>query len=313
MPDPVSPDMAASPQSALFVSKSIATRTVIPENAPFSQIIELQNIGKEEWKGYTLVRMKTYGTANAATDVLGAATDSVPVPTTKPGKTAVVTLTLKGVKSNPKSGAAQASPWELRKSDGTKVTIVTSPGNPAKGGAVWTVVTLNPLPGPNLPNLRHPAYVNPAENKYVSIGYGGQCTAFVYARIKEKLNVDLTKVSGATFGSNAAGQKWIDQLTGPGKPYSLSPTPKPHSVAVWCLNADPNQGHIAFVESVDPNGKVSYNEANAISIGSFAASNGPDSDSWGGGYDGKLRTNTAAEMQAHLGPKYALRGYIVIG
>lgn len=309
------PENGAAPDAApqaLFVSKSVATRQVIAENEAFTQTVQLKNIGAGAWKGFKLVRLPNYGAANKATDALGAQSESIAVPDTPPGGTVTLQIPLKAVKSNPKSGAAQAAPWELRQSNGTKVPILTAPATPAKGGCVWTVITITPPAGANVPDLRHAAYTDPVSNLYVKIGNGGQCTAYVYARIKEKLGIDLRTVPGATFGSNSAGQKWIDQLTGPGKPYALSPLPVPHSAVIWSLVADPNNGHVAFVEGIDAAGKVLYTEANAISWQSFAADNGPESDTWGGGYDGKLRSNTPAEMQAHLGSKYVLRGYIGI-
>jgi surface antigen len=306
MPAPI-----ADPSTqAFFVSKSVATRQVVQDSAAFTQVILLKNIGTQPWTGCKLVHVPVYGAAKKATDLLGAVSGSVPVPATSPGGTAAITLSLKAVKSNPKSGAAQAAPWELQLLDGTKIPVVTAPGVPAKGGAVWTVVSINPPAGPGIPNLAHPAYTDRTKNRYVDIGNGGQCTSFVYARIQEKLGIDLTKVPGAAFGCNGAGQKWIDQLTGPGKPYTLSPAPRENSIAVWCLTADPNQGHVAFIESVTPAGIAGYNEANAISYASFAADNGPDSDTWGGGYDGKLRTDALPALQAHLGARYTLKGFI---
>lgn len=300
------------PELALFVSKSVTTHAVIAQDAVFSQTITLKNAGDAPWTGWKLVRLETYGPAGKACDRLGVRVKDVAVPATQPGADAVIVIPkMRATKTDPKSGAAQSAPWELRKADGTKMPIMVDPATQAKGGCVWTCVTLNPPAAPDVPDLRHAAYTDKAANKYVEIGYGGQCTAFVYGRIKEKLSIDLTKVTGATFGCNAAGQKWIDQLTGPGKPYQLSPDPKANSIAVWTFLADPNVGHVAFVEAVDAGG-VRYNEANATSMGSFASGNGPDSDAWGGGYDGMLKTATPDQMKAHLGAKYVLKGYICV-
>lgn len=309
MPDPLS----AGQPTALFVSKTIATRQVMSENAPFKQVIQLKNTGTDAWTGYKLVRLPTYGTAKKQTDLLGATVSTVAVPTTATGAIATIELNLKAVKSNPKSGAAQAAPWELQKADGTKVMILTNPTTPAKGGNVWTVITINPMSGVNIPNLSNAAYTDLTGNKYVAIGNGGQCTAFVYGRIKEKLNISLDKVPGAAFGCNAAGQKWIDQLTGPGRPYTFSQAPRANAIAVWTMNTDPNQGHVAFVEGIDGSGNILLNEANGSSYASFAADNGPDSDTWGGGYDGRLKPVPGAAMSAHLGPQQSLRGYIYAG
>jgi surface antigen len=308
-----SPITDALPQGALFVSKSIATRQVTEEGSPFKQVIKLKNTGTTPWTGCVLARLATYGPNKKATDALGATSDSVPVATTKPGETATIELSLKATKSDPKSGAAQSAPWELRRADGTKIPIMVDATTQAKAGCVWTTVTVNPAPSPLTPDLKHAAYVDGAANTYVKIGNGGQCTAFVYGRIKEKLGVALEKLPGSAFGSNNAGQKWIDQLTGPGKPCALSQAPRANSVAVWSLTADPNQGHVAFVEGIAANGDVQYNEANWASWQSFASDNGPDSDTWGGGYDGKLKTATPAAMQTHGGPKYVLKAYILIG
>ena len=301
-----------SDPSALFVSKSVATRAVLAEGTAFTQTIVLKNGGAKPWVGYVLARPKTYGSAGKATDALGAAVDSVAVPLTKPGKEATIALSLKAVKSDSKSGAAQAAPWELRTAAGTKVPIMVDATTQAKGGCVWTVITINPPQGSNVPNLSHAAYVDKAANTYVKIGYGGQCTAYVYARIKEKLGVALEGAAGSAFGCNGAGQKWIDQLTGPGKPYRLEQTPKANAIAVWSLKTDPNAGHVAFVEAIDAAGKLLYTEANAVSWKSFASDNGPDSDCWGGGYDGAVKTATHEQMLAHFGAGYAFRGYIAI-
>ncbi|HRH93555.1 MAG TPA: CHAP domain-containing protein [Candidatus Peribacteria bacterium] len=305
------PSPADAQLGALFVSKSVATRQPVGENTPFTQTVVLKNMCPDAWTGCTMVRLASFGAANKPADLLGAASSSVAVPVTAAGATASINLSLKGVKSNPKSGAAQAAPWELRRPDGGKITIFTAPGTPAKGGAVWTVVSLNPAAGNNLPDLRNAAYTDPSANLYVQIGNGGQCTAFVYGRIKEKLKIDLRGVP--TFGSNAAGQKWIDQLTGAGKPYQFSAAPRANSIAVWTLNSDPNNGHVAFVEAVDAAGNIQLNEANGSSYASFAADNGPDSDTWGGGYDGRLKSVPAAQMNGHLGPAQSLKGYIYVG
>ncbi len=300
-----------APVGALFVSKSVPTRQVLAEGSAFTQVIQLKNTGTLPWSGWQLARVGTFGPVAKKTDALGASADAVKVPDTAPGAVATVTLALKAVKSSARSGAAQAAPWELRKPDGTKVPILTAPGAVSKGGCVWTVVTLCPAAAPEVPDLTHAAYTDPAQNRYVAIGYGGQCTAFVYGRVREKLGIALDKVSGSAFGCNAAGQKWIDQLTGPGKPYVLSQTPVSNSLAVWVLNADPAQGHVAFVESVTGDA-ITYNEANVDGFGSFASDNGPDSDSWGAGYDGKRKTATAEALRTHLGAKYTLRGYIAV-
>jgi surface antigen len=300
------------PDIALFVSKSIPSRAVIAQDAAFTQTITLKNAGDAPWTGWKLVRLDTYGASGKTCDRLGVRVKEVAVPATQPGAEAVVVIPkMRGTKSDAKSGAAQSAPWELRKADGTKVPVMIDPATQAKGGCVWTVVTLNPPQAPSIPNLNHAAYTDKTQNTYVSIGYGGQCTAFVYGRIKEKLNIDLTKVPGASFGCNAAGQKWIDQLTGPGKPYTLSPEPKANSIAVWSFNADPNVGHVAFIESVDAAG-ATLNEANASSMNSFAASNGPESDFWGGGYDGIPKKKTLEQLKNHLGSKYTLRGFIAV-
>ncbi len=303
------PSPADAQLGALFVSKSVATRQVMGENSAFTQTIVLKNLCPDAWTGCTLVRLPTYGLASKTTDALGAPASAV-VPVTAAGAAATISISMKAVKSNPKSGAAQAAPWELRRPDGRKITVFTAPGSPAKGGNVWTVISINPVAGNNIPDLRNAAYTDKNVNMYVNIGNGGQCTAFVYARIKEKLNIDLKSVP--TFGSNAAGQKWIDQLTGPGKPYQFGAVPRANAVAVWTLNGDPNNGHVAFVEAVDAAGNIVLNEANGSSYASFAADNGPDSDTWGGGYDGRLKSVPPAQMNGHLGPQQSLKGYIYL-
>ena len=78
----------------------------------------------------------------------------------------------------------KARPWERRQPDGRKVPSLPAPGDVSKGGCVWTVVTLCPAAAPEVPDLKHAAYKDPAQNRYVAIGYGGQCTAFVYGRVR---------------------------------------------------------------------------------------------------------------------------------
>jgi len=135
----------------------------------------------------------------------------------------------------------------------------------------------------DMPNLDSPCYKS--DNIFAVGGYGGQCTAFVYGRAKEKLKIDIPFRAGA-------GQWWTECPK-----YGVrGQIPRADSIAVWVHG---NSGHVAYVERVEGN-KVFINEAN---VETFKGTQ------WGGGYDGKSKELTTDQMKSHVG---TLVGYIYL-
>ena len=278
---------AAQVTTANFVSKSVADHTVVSYGSAFTQTFKLQNTGNTTWSGFKLVLV-------SASDHLGAAS-SVSVPTTAPGQTATINMSLQANKTSG-SGAAQLAYWNLM--NGSTVIPIrgTSYSNSVAKNKVWTEITVDAPIGPGYPRLNTAGYGS--ANPYVKDGYGGQCTAFVWGRVYEMgFSTQFPPVSGD------AGQPWIDAANNSAHRYTVSPTPRANSIAVW-------SGHVAYVESVNGS-TVVISEANRDSYNSYAAVNDPTGAyTWGGGYDGNQKYLTVSSMKTYNGQ--TLLGYIYV-
>ena len=185
---------AAQVTTANFVSKSVADHTVVSYGSAFTQTFKLQNTGNTTWSGFKLVLV-------SASDHLGAAS-SVSVPTTAPGQTATINMSLQANKTSG-SGAAQLAYWNLM--NGSTVIPIrgTSYSNSVAENKVWTEITVDAPIGPGYPRFNTAGYGS--ANPYVKGGYGGQCTAFVWGRVYEMgFSTQFLSVAGN------AGQSWID-------------------------------------------------------------------------------------------------------
>jgi hypothetical protein len=66
---------------------------------------------------------------------------------------------------------------------------------------------------------------------------------------------------------------------------------------------------VAFVENVNGN-RVAWTEANWNSFNSFASINDPSNATWGGGFDGQVKSATIAQFETRTG--YTFLGYVYI-
>lgn len=293
--------------SAAFVSKSIEDHRVLANGQSFTQTIKLQNTDGKTWAGYTLSLV-------SGSDKLGAGS-SIAVPTTAHLGTATINISGTATKTGGSRGAAQVQYWVLNDATGKTIPIQLgfTPKNSFAVGKVWTAITINgPLPNPQLiPNLSLSAYTSTV-NPYLSIGNGGQCTAFCWGRAYERLGKSLTKDLG---GAVAPGQ-WHSALKAKG--YVVDMIPKAHSIAVW-VKPDGRQGHVAYVESVSGSGntaQVAFNEANVIGFSDFAGNNDANSinsqstPNWGAGYDGNTKVLTHSQMKSRGTTFGTFMGYI---
>lgn len=275
---------------ASLVSKTVADHAVYFPGTSFTQTFSFKNTGDKTWTGYSLVFV-------SASDRLGATTTSFAIPTTAPGATVKVSVPLVANKTGG-SGAAQIAYWQIKNGSSVIPISGTSYNNAVAKDKVWTSITIDAPNGTALPHLTNTGYVS-AINPYLSVGNGGQCTAYAWGRAYEVLGISL-KVSGG------AGKKWIESLKGT---YSVDMTPAANSVAVW-------SGHVAYVESVTGSGSNStilLTEANWSSHDKYAdlndPKNNPDPNAtspwWGGGFDGNTKSFTPYQMttrgQAFLG------------
>jgi len=201
---------------------------------------------------------------------------SVPIATTRPNATVNISVALKA----PASGfAAQFGRWEIRDQS----------NRPVAGGGATVVVTVSPSSGPKLgSNSYRVGGVNPLVNQ----GFGGQCTAYAWGRANE--------LKGVTNLPTGAARTWLDR-------FPKQTTPRAHSIAVWGGTASNPNGHVAYVESVSGQ-NVTISEANLDSFTSYAAR---QDSRWGGGYDGRMKTLTVAQMQSRSGAG-TLLGYIYL-
>jgi len=127
-------------------------------------------------------------------------------------------------------------------------------------------------------------------NPFKISGYGGQCTAYVWGRVYEKFNIDLSPRGSA--GTWFTGT--VKDVT-TGKVLLKGSSVQADSVAVWTGG---KYGHVAYVESV-ANGIVTFTEAN------FS----PTSTGYGKGYQGTKTLSIAAfENRGSL----AIKGYIYL-
>ena len=287
----------AQPQATL-VSRSITDQngapnandgswfdTIESDGSYFSQTFTLKNTGTTPWDGYYLVHV-------TGSDSLGGQ-DSILISPTDAGHSVKVTVKLEAIKSL-SPGAAQLAYWEIRNgptvNGTTAVTISgTSYLNSYAANKLWTAITINPKSGKMAPNLAGDGY-NSKINPYFP-AFGGQCTAFVWGRVYEKLGIALRQANGSKW-TMSAGQAWINALgkLGYGPPDS---TPSANSIAVW-------SGHVAFVEDAETTvvkGKaitsVKLNEANCYHYPGFAYTDDPQNTAkskigWGDGYDGSV-------------------------
>ncbi len=155
-------------------------------------------------------------------------------------------------------------------------------------------------------NLGHPQPGDTSPAAYCGLNpffhnnvYGGQCTAFCWGRVKEKLGISLE----TEFYGNA--QTWWNQHS-----YQSGPVAQPNSIAVWSYSGG---GHVAFVEDVSGD-QVAFNEANVKTH---------KDTNWGGGYDGvdgmvagpKTKTKTQMSQRQLLisDTSTVLLGYIYLG
>ena len=188
----VSVVVPATVQAASLVSKSLADHTVETEGSSFVQSFTLRNSGNVSWVGYSL-------TPVAGSDPLGGQS-SISIPTTAPGTTVTLNVSLKAVKSQTGSpGEAQLAYWEIK--NGTSVIPIsgTSYLNPYAQNKLWTSITVNPTSGSMIPNLATAGYTSTI-NPYVAVGNGGQCVAFVWGRVYEALGITLRQADGSSGG-----------------------------------------------------------------------------------------------------------------
>ncbi|MDW7651186.1 MAG: CHAP domain-containing protein [Bacillota bacterium] len=140
------------------------------------------------------------------------------------------------------------------------------------------------------PDVTHPAYS--LLNPFYHSGVGGQCTGFVWGRVREKMEAELPFRNHAKY--------WWDEAEGV---FARGILPAPNSIAVWTSE---RYGHVAFVESVDGD-LVTFNEGN---WNTFSGDNGR----LGGGYDGGPKTLTRQQMEVRgIDDEYQLLGYIYLG
>lgn len=291
--------------SALFVSKDIVTdgqtftgeHSVITSGHSFTQTIRIRNTDSVGWTGLKMVHV--------GGDSLGGTAESVAVPCTQPKGIAVISLPLKANK-NLSQGAAQLGSWQLQDSRGNPITIQGLTYGLSKfNGKLEISITINPPPSSNTPNLANIAYQSGA---YVNNNWGGQCTAFVSGRAREK---------GFSWTySGGPGQAALDWATNNHKTVSLQiqatkghpaipAVPRANAIAVWT-------GHVAYVEAAS-GGNVTINEANVTSFSSYAGNNDPSGAWWGGGYDGNgPQTMTADHLATGRTGVGTFLGYIYL-
>lgn len=166
---------------------------------------------------------------------------------------------------------------------------------------------VKPYLGNLIPDLSTAGYKSTI-NPLTKAGYGGQCTAFVYGRVYEKLGIKLSQKSykatgndGLTKGTVYAG------FTGNARTwwyvnqqlclYPYGSTPAANSIVIW---DDGNTGHVAFVEEVTGS-KVKINEANWNKF---------KNTKYGGGYDGDVKTLSTSAMKKR--GDFKLLGYIYL-
>jgi len=133
------------------------------------------------------------------------------------------------------------------------------------------------------------AYQGP-DNPYAKSGYGGQCTSFVWGRVKEKLGISLPFTKSAKY--------WWEDTKG----LNFGSSPRANAIAVWAGDSTNPYGHVAFVEAVSGN-NITFNEAN---VSTYNGSN------FGGGYDGNPETLNITNFE-HRGTGVGqLLGYIYL-
>ncbi len=152
--------------------------------------------------------------------------------------------------------------------------------------AVFMLLPINLMaesyPAEFYPDTSSYGYVS-NENIHTRFGYGGQCTAFVWGRVYEKLGISL-------WGYGDAKNWYTDD-------YPKGSEPAKNSIAVWTSSTT---GHVAFVEDVVGD-KVIINEAN---FDAYA------NTKFGGGYDGAPKTLTKEQMKYRSGN--TLLGYVYL-
>lgn len=252
-----------SGDSATFVADvTIPDHTAIDAGTSFVKTWRLRNSGTHKWSAYKLCY---------ASGELFNAVSCVGVPTTAPGATAGVSVSLWAPPGPTCAAKGHAASWTLRD---TALTAVP-------GGTVTVVITVNPTSGSPRPNLKSSAYAKPA-NPFAASGWGGQCTAFAWGRMYEK--------TGKNLAPRGNGGTWYSAVPAT----SRSTTPRANSVAVWTGGT---YGHVAFVESVTTDAagnvtSVTFSEANFSCL---------TPGGWGGGYDGAPETLSLANFKAHYG------------
>jgi surface antigen len=283
--------------SANFASQSVPYHAVFMDGSSFTQQFRVQNTDNATWSGRYLLRV-------GASDSLGGSANSIAIPSIAPGATATISLPLRAVKSYGDSkGAAQLGCWEMHSGPSFSYPLVYING--VTNGRLWTSITITSnVYGPGIPRLNTWSYTSTV-NPYVNINYGGQCTAFVWGRAAEQLGVQLQVTS-------AAGQGWVNALTGAGKPYTIDMTPKANSIAVW--KDAYGAGHVAYVEATNGSGNtanVLLNEANWKSYQSYASLHDVSGREWGGGYDGSPQWLTHSDLVNRTSPSHiTFLGYI---
>ncbi len=160
---------------------------------------------------------------------------------------------------------------------------------------IWLFVTSNLFGGS--PNLSDSCY-GKSLNPFTKSGYGGQCTAFVWGRACEQMNISL-EFKRKPYPS---AKYWYEY--GP-KDYlnlKLGKIPKANSIAIWEGDSTNVYGHVAYVEKVK-NGYVYFNEANI---------NTYNGTKYGGGYDGYEKKYSISNFEKRGKGVGKLKGYIYL-
>jgi len=144
---------------------------------------------------------------------------------------------------------------------------------------------------PGWPN--DPAY-QAGENPFAKSGYGGQCTSFVWGRVKEKLDINLPFLRSAKY--------WWEDKAKLGYT-NFGTTPRANAIAIWAGDSANPHGHVGFVESVNADNTITFNEAN---VKTFNGTN------YGGGYDGKPITMNVTNFESRGKGVGKLLGYIYL-
>jgi len=140
----------------------------------------------------------------------------------------------------------------------------------------------------------HPPVLSGAEYKSqmnpFAKSYTGQCTWYVYGRVKEVQNIDLSFT--ADQGRDAF--KWNELLV---SDYPRLSEPKPGAIAIWKHKTKSDFGHVAYIEHVYGD-VIIYTEAN------FSVP---------GGYDGKLKHENRKIFEGNKGSNdgWGFIGYVL--